>query len=109
VDAFSSLLVEDHRFLGRITEHTGDVVREVGHYDVFLKFCWVNLRGWLDINLSLGGLGDPQGPPQDPVNPDKESVIRTGMVSRSILIRKAQSFTHWSHGPGIQIVQALHQ
>lgn len=82
MNIFARILVHDYGFLGRATKHTGGILWEVRHHNIFLKLGWVNLRGWLDIDLSLGGLRNSQGPPQDPIDPDEKSVIGTGAVSR---------------------------
>jgi len=108
VDFFARILVKYHLLREGITEHLlVEILWSLG--DLFLGFGGVYLRGRLDVNFNPGGLGNSQGPPQDPVNSDEEPAIRTKKVSQFPQMHEAQLLTHWSHGLRIQTSQARHQ
>jgi hypothetical protein len=79
VNHLASILVDDLVQEGIVEQI---VVEELWSLeDLFFEFGRVDLRGGLDINVNLGGLRNAQGPPQDPIDPDKEPGIEMRMVS----------------------------
>lgn len=73
MDIFARILVKDHLLDGIIKHFLAEILWGLGN--LFLGFGRVNFRGWLDINLSLRGLRNSQGPPQDSVDSDEEPMI----------------------------------
>ena len=61
MDFFARILIKDHLLHeGFIKRLTGEVLWELWDLELFLRFGRVNLRGGLNINFGLRGLGNTQ-------------------------------------------------